>query len=71
MASMRATPTGKIKELQERLQASNTNVTLAVKDIIVDRNSNSSIVFYTMIRDIHIYIYICRYGSVKLITKAS
>jgi len=49
VASMRATPTGKIKELQERLQASNTNVTQAVKDIKVDGNQNSSIGFYTMI----------------------
>lgn len=46
---MRATPTGKIKELQERLQASNTNVTQAVKDIKIDGNQNSSIGFYTMI----------------------
>jgi len=48
-AGMRATPTGKIKELQERLQASNTNVTQAVKDIKIDGTSNSSMGFYTMI----------------------
>lgn len=48
--SMRATPTGKIKELQERLQASNSNVTQAVKDLKSDGSKgNSSLGFYTMI----------------------
>jgi len=47
--SQRATPTGKIKELQERLQASNSNVTQAVKDIKFEGNKSSSVGFYTMI----------------------
>lgn len=45
-----ATPTGKIKELQERLQASNTQVNAAVRDIKLDGSSNnSSMGFYLMI----------------------
>lgn len=49
VGAMRATPTGKIKELQERLQASNTNVTQAVKNLKADSDSKSSLGFYTMI----------------------
>jgi hypothetical protein len=48
--NMRATPTGKIKELQERLAASNSNVASAVRDLKADGgSSNSSLGFYTMI----------------------
>ncbi len=46
---MGATPTGKIKELQERLRASNTNVLKATKDVQGDSNKNSSFGFYAMI----------------------
>ena len=46
---MGATPTGKIKELQERLQASNTNVLKAVKNVQGDTNKNSSFGFYALI----------------------
>ena len=45
----RATPTGKIKGLQDRLRASHTSVTDAVKEIKMDGNKNSSIGIYTMI----------------------
>ena len=55
---MRATPTGKIKELQEWLQASNTNVTQAVKDIKIDGTSNSSMGFYTMIAEYIVMSYL-------------
>jgi len=44
-----ATPTGKIKEMQERLQASNSQVTAAVKDLKLDGSKNSSMGFYVMI----------------------
>jgi hypothetical protein len=45
-----ATPTGKIKELQDRLQASNTQVNAAVKDIKFDGSGKSSSMgFYVMI----------------------
>lgn len=45
-----ATPTGKIRELQERLQASNTQVNAAVKDIKFDGSGKSSSMgFYVMI----------------------
>lgn len=47
--TLSATPTGKIKELQERLQASNTNVLKAVKDVQGDSNKNSSFGFYALI----------------------
>lgn len=46
---MGATPTGKIKELQERLQASNTHVAAAVKDIKMESSNSSSLGFYTLI----------------------
>lgn len=47
---MGATPTGKIRELQERLQASNTQVNAAVKDIKFDGSGKSSSMgFYAMI----------------------
>jgi hypothetical protein len=46
---MGATPTGKIKDLQDRLQASNTNVLKAVKDVQGDTNKNSSLGFYALI----------------------
>jgi len=47
--AMQATPTGKIKELQDRLQVSNSSVVQAVKDIKSDGNKNSSMGFYAMI----------------------
>ncbi len=46
---MGATPTGKIKELQDRLRASNTNVLKAAKDVQGDSNKNSSFGFYALI----------------------
>mmetsp|Transcript_22402 Transcript_22402/g.32125 ORF Transcript_22402/g.32125 Transcript_22402/m.32125 type:complete len:354 (+) Transcript_22402:52-1113(+) len=46
----RATPTGKLKELQDRLQTSNTNVAQAVKQLKNDGNKGSSSMgFYLMI----------------------
>ena len=45
----RATPTGKLKELQERLQSSNTNVAQAVNQLKTENNSSSSYGFYLMI----------------------
>lgn len=44
----RATPTGKIKELQSRLQSSNTNVAQAVQQL-KSENSSSNTGFYLMI----------------------
>ena len=44
-----ATPTGKIREMQERLRASNSQVAQAVKDIKFDGNKSSSMGFYVMI----------------------
>uniref|UniRef100_A0A6U1ZV61 J domain-containing protein n=1 Tax=Trieres chinensis TaxID=1514140 RepID=A0A6U1ZV61_TRICV len=45
----RATPTGKIKELQERLQNSNTSVVKAVDDLKSEGQKSSSFGFYAMI----------------------
>ena len=45
----RATPTGKIRELQERLQASNSTVQQAVSQLKSDNKSNSNFGFYAMI----------------------
>ena len=45
----RVTPTGKLKELQERLQANNTNVTAAVQSLKSDDSQNSQLGFYIMI----------------------
>lgn len=45
----RVTPTGKIKELQERLQTSNSNVTAAVNNLKGDGQKSSSFGFYAMI----------------------
>ncbi|KAI2509619.1 hypothetical protein MHU86_4738 [Fragilaria crotonensis] len=47
-AMPRATPTGKIRELQDRLQASNTNVAQAVKNL-KSEGSSSNMGFYLMI----------------------
>ena len=44
----RATPTGKIKELQDRLRSSNTNVAQAVQQLKTD-GSSSNMGFYLMI----------------------
>lgn len=48
MAS-RATPTGKIKELQDRLQYSNANVAQAVQSLQTDTSKSSNLGFYGMI----------------------
>jgi len=46
----RATPTGKIRQLQDRLQASNTNVAQAVKSLKLDENNSfKNMGFYLMI----------------------
>ena len=45
----RATPTGKLKELQDRLQTSNTNVAQAVKQLKGESSKSSSMGFYLMI----------------------
>lgn len=45
----RATPTGKLKELQDRLQTSNTNVAQAVHQLKNEGNSSSNMGFYLMI----------------------
>lgn len=45
----RATPTGKIKELQDRLHASNSTVQQAVGQLKSDNKSNSNFGFYAMI----------------------
>uniref|UniRef100_A0A7S4K575 J domain-containing protein n=1 Tax=Odontella aurita TaxID=265563 RepID=A0A7S4K575_9STRA len=46
---MRATPTGKLKELQDRLQSSNTSVVKAVDELKSEGSKNSSFGFYAMI----------------------
>jgi hypothetical protein len=45
----RATPTGKIKEMQDRLQASNATVQQAVSQLKTDSNGKSNFGFYAMI----------------------
>lgn len=45
----RATPTGKLKELQERLQSSNNNVAAAVSQLRSDKSQSSNMGFYMMI----------------------
>ena len=45
----RATPTGKLKELQDRLQSSNANVAQAVSQLKTEGNKSSSMGFYLMI----------------------
>lgn len=45
----RATPTGKLRELQERLQSSNTNVAQAVQQLKSNGSGNSNMGFYLMI----------------------
>jgi hypothetical protein len=45
----RATPTGKLKELQDRLQSSNANVAQAVGQLKSEGNKSSSMGFYLMI----------------------
>ncbi len=44
-----ATPTGKIREMQQRLQASNSQVTAAVKDLKSEGGGKSNMGFYVMI----------------------
>ena len=46
---MRATPTGKLKELQNRLQTSNSNVAQAVSQLKSDGNKSSNMGFYLMV----------------------
>ena len=48
VALPRATPTGKIKELQDRLQSSNSTVQQAVTQLKTEK-SNSNFGFYAMI----------------------
>ena len=45
----RATPTGKLKELQDRLQSSNTNIAQAVQGLQSDNSGKSNMGFYLMI----------------------
>lgn len=45
----RATPTGKLKELQERLHSSNTNVAQAVSGLKTNQSGSSNMGFYAMI----------------------
>lgn len=45
----RVTPTGKLKELQSRLQGSNSNVTAAVQSLKGEGSQNSQMGFYLMI----------------------
>mmetsp|Transcript_16613 Transcript_16613/g.19949 ORF Transcript_16613/g.19949 Transcript_16613/m.19949 type:complete len:366 (-) Transcript_16613:116-1213(-) len=45
----RATPTGKIKELQDRLQTSNANVAKAVQQLNPESQKSSNLGFYAMI----------------------
>lgn len=48
-AMSRATPTGKLKELQERLRASNSTVQQAVGQLKLENKSNTNFGFYAMI----------------------
>eukprot|EP00522_Entomoneis_paludosa_P010250 CAMPEP_0172440372 /NCGR_PEP_ID=MMETSP1065-20121228/1003_1 /TAXON_ID=265537 /ORGANISM="Amphiprora paludosa, Strain CCMP125" /LENGTH=355 /DNA_ID=CAMNT_0013189163 /DNA_START=13 /DNA_END=1080 /DNA_ORIENTATION=- len=48
-AVSRATPTGKLKELQDRLQTSNSNVANAVQSLQSDGGGKSNMGFYLMI----------------------
>lgn len=45
----RATPTGKIKEMQDKLQASNATVQQAVSQLKSDNSGSSNFGFYAMI----------------------
>jgi hypothetical protein len=49
VAMARATPTGKLKELQQRLQSSNTSVAQAVNQLKGEKSSGSNMGFYMMI----------------------
>jgi DnaJ domain len=49
VAMPRATPTGKLKELQDRLRSSNTNVAQAVQSFKGENKSSSNMGFYLMI----------------------
>ena len=44
-----ATPTGKIREMQQKLQASNSQVTAAVNDLKSEGGAKSNMGFYVMI----------------------
>mmetsp|Transcript_20746 Transcript_20746/g.30095 ORF Transcript_20746/g.30095 Transcript_20746/m.30095 type:complete len:321 (-) Transcript_20746:218-1180(-) len=54
----RVTPTGKIKELQDRLQTSNATVTQAVNQLKTEGSKNSSFGFYAMILGYIVFSYI-------------
>jgi hypothetical protein len=49
VAMARATPTGKLKELQQRLQSSNTSVAQAVNQLKGEKSGSSNMGFYMMI----------------------
>jgi DnaJ domain len=48
-AMPRATPTGKLRELQDRLRSSNTNIAQAVQSLKGENKSSSNMGFYLMI----------------------
>jgi len=52
------TPTGKIKELQDRLQTSNTTVAQAVQSLKTDGSKSSSYGFYAMILGYVVFSYV-------------
>jgi curved DNA-binding protein CbpA len=56
--SARITPTGKIKELQDRLQTSNTTVAQAVQSLKTDGSKSSSYGFYAMILGYVVFSYV-------------
>lgn len=59
---MRATPTGKIRELQEKLSTSNTHVVKAVQELKSDGKQSSSMGFYMMILGYILFSYIFQKG---------
>ena len=54
----RPTPTGKLKELQERLQTSNANVAKAVQSLKPEEKKSSSFGFYAMIIGYFVFSYL-------------
>lgn len=58
--SMQITPTGKIKELHGKLQASNSNVVQAIKDLKSEDRKTSSFGFYAMIIGYIVFSYLCK-----------
>ena len=59
---MRATPTGKIRELHEKLSPSNTHVIKAVHELKSDGKQSSSMGFYMMILGYILFSYIFQKG---------